>query len=263
MNPAGGLLAGKAAVVYGAGGSVGGAVARAFAAEGARVYLAGRTLDKLEAVAADIRAGGGEAEPGVADALDPASVEAHLDGLQDRAGRLDVTFNAVWIRGDLQGRPLVEMPVEDFTTPVLVGARTHFITATAAARRMLPQGSGVILTLSTSAAALSGRDRRYHRTGGFAAACAAIETFTLGLAAELGPRGIRVLALRSEALPETWGENGADPTFGPRVHMSGGTVLDRLPTLRELGITAAWLASDQASLMSGIVANATLGSTNG
>ncbi|MCA1570388.1 MAG: SDR family NAD(P)-dependent oxidoreductase, partial [Chloroflexi bacterium] len=110
------LLENKNAVVYGAGGSVGGAVARAFAREGAKVFLTGRTRDRLEAVAEEIAAAGGEAEVAEVDALDRNVIEAHAASVAE-AGGIDVSFNAIWIRGDLQGTPLLEMSVDDYTTP--------------------------------------------------------------------------------------------------------------------------------------------------
>lgn len=250
------LLKDKIAVVYGGGGDLGGAVARAFATAGATVFLAGRTLSKLEVVAGEIRAAGGRAEVGTVDALDADAVEAHLNAVVAQAGRIDISFNAVWIRGDLQGTPLLEMTDENFTLPILTGAKTHFITATAAARHMVQQRAGVILTLSSSSAALSGRDRRFHLTGGFSTACATIEAFTRSLAGEVGTRGVRVLCLRPDAIPESWREDA--PVV--REYMENGTVLGRLPKLSELGGAAVLAASDLASAMTGTVVNLTCGS---
>jgi 3-oxoacyl-[acyl-carrier protein] reductase len=250
------LLEDKNAVIYGAGGHIGSRVAHAFASEGAKVFLAGLTLAKLEALAEEIVAAGGTAEAAQVDALDPQAIEQHLDAVVKKAGRIDVSFNAVWIRGDLQGTPLIDMQWEDFTTPVLTGVKTHFLTATAAARHMVRQKSGVILTLSSSAAALPGRDRRFHLTGGFSTACAAIEGLTRSLAGELGPQGVRVVCLRPDALPETWAGNHAEV----RTYMENGTALGRLPTLDEVANAAVLMASDQASAMTGTIANLTCGS---
>lgn len=259
------LLQGKTAVVYGAGGHVGGAVARAFAHEGASVHLAGRTLATLEAVAGEIRAAGGVAEAAQVDALDKEAVERHLAVMADRAGRIDVSFNAVWIRGDLQGTPLLELSAEDFTTPVLTAVRTHFLTATAAARRMVAQGAGVVLTLSSSSSALSGRDRRFHKTGGFSTACAAVEAFSRSLAGEVGPRGVRVVCLRPDALPESWGEHeevesGNRPKGEVWRYMEDGTALGRLPTLAQVADAAVFAASDRAGALTGTVLNLSCGS---
>jgi NAD(P)-dependent dehydrogenase (short-subunit alcohol dehydrogenase family) len=256
------LLKGKNAVIYGASGHIGSAVARAFGREGAKVFLAGRTLSKLEAVAEEISAAGGTAEAAQVDALDPQAIEAHLDAIVKKAGRIDISFNAISIRGDLQGTPLIRMPWEDFTTPVQTGVKTHFLTATAAARHMLPKKSGVILTLSSSSSVLSGRDRRFHLTGGFSTACAAIEALTRSLAGELGPQGIRVVCLRPDAIPETWtglaDVDSRDNEF--KTYMENGTVLGRLPKLDEVANAAVFMASDRASAMTGTVANLSCGS---
>jgi 3-oxoacyl-[acyl-carrier protein] reductase len=183
------LLENKVAVIYGAGGAIGGTVARDFVHEGAKVFLAGRTLEKLDAVATEISAAGGAAETARVVALDEQAVQQHVDAVVEKAGGIDISFNAIWIRGDLQGTPLIEMPVEDFTLPTMTGITTHFLTATAAARQMIKKGSGVILTLSSSSAALSGRDRRFHLTGGFSTACAAVEGLSRSLAGGSGRTG--------------------------------------------------------------------------
>jgi NAD(P)-dependent dehydrogenase (short-subunit alcohol dehydrogenase family) len=165
------LLQDKNAVIYGAGGAIGGAVARAFAREGARVFLAGRTVARLDEVAEEIRSAGGLAETARVDALDEQAVEKHIGGVVEQAGSIDVSFNAISIR-DVQLTPLVEMSREDFMSPIVTGTTTHLLTARVAARRMAERGSGVILTLSASAV------RAYVPgvyVGGFGVACAAIE----------------------------------------------------------------------------------------
>jgi 3-oxoacyl-[acyl-carrier protein] reductase len=250
------LLKDKNAVIYGAGGHIGGAVAQAFAREGANLFLAGRTEAELEAVAEKIAGAGGAAEVALVDALDPQAIEMHLDAIVQKAGSIDISFNAIWIRGDLQGTPLLQMAHEDFTLPILTGAKTHFLTATTAARHMVQKRSGVILTLSASSSVLSGRDRRYHLTGGFATACATIEAFSHSLAGELGPQGIRVVCLRSDAIPETWPADHIES----RTYMENGTVLGRLPTLDEVANAAVFVASDRASAMTGTTVNLTCGS---
>jgi 3-oxoacyl-[acyl-carrier protein] reductase len=114
------LLEGRNAVIYGGGGAIGGAVARAFAREGARVFLAGRTLAGLEAVAADIRDAGGTADTAEVDALDERAVDAHADAVASRAGGIDVCMNVI-SHGDVQGTPFVEMAVEDYLRPASAG----------------------------------------------------------------------------------------------------------------------------------------------
>lgn len=243
------LLNDKIAVVYGGGGSMGGAVARAFAGEGARVFLAGRTLAKLEAVAGEIAAAGGSAEAAQVDAHDPRAVDDHLAAAVATAGRIDISFNAVGMEA-IQGVPLVDMALDDFLIPIVAAARSNFLTATAAARRMTRQGAGVIVMLSSSAARESGP-----LMGGFSLACAAIECLSRTLAGEVGRQGVRVVALRPNFTPETTPEvRTSDIQF-----LIDGTALGRLPLLAEVAGTAAFLASDRAGAMAGAVANLTCG----
>jgi 3-oxoacyl-[acyl-carrier protein] reductase len=135
------LLEDKNAVIYRAGGSTGRAVARAFAREGAKVHLAGRTLESLEEVAQEIRSAEGVAETAQVDAMDEWAVEEHADAVAASAGGIDVSFNLISY-GDVQGTPLAEMPLEDFERPVMSAVKTQFLTSRAAARHMISQGSG-------------------------------------------------------------------------------------------------------------------------
>src|SRR5215207_3462545 len=102
------LLEDRNAIVYGGGGSVGGAVARAFAREGAKVFLAGRTLATLDEVAQEIRSAGGVAETAQVDALDEQAVDEHADAVAEKAGGIDISFNLISYE-DVQGTPLAEM----------------------------------------------------------------------------------------------------------------------------------------------------------
>jgi NAD(P)-dependent dehydrogenase (short-subunit alcohol dehydrogenase family) len=134
------LLENKNAVIYGGGGAIGGAVARAFAREGAKVFLAGRTLAKLDAVAEEITAAGGEAETAKVDALDEQSVEKHITEVAKEAGGIDICFNAIGME-DVQGTSLIEMSLEDFTRPITIATRTQFLAAKAVAPHMIKKGS--------------------------------------------------------------------------------------------------------------------------
>ena len=194
------LLEDKSAVIYGGGGKVGAAVARAFAREGARVSLAGRTLEGLEEVAEEIRSAGGAAETAQVDALDERAVDEHADALTERAGSIDISINLISY-ADLQGTPLAEMPLEDFERPVVTAVRTQFLSSRAAARHMVRQGWGVILTFGGA----GGRDPIRHYAsggfqvylGGFQVALGAIDVLRRQLVVELGPHGIRVVTLQS------------------------------------------------------------------
>jgi 3-oxoacyl-[acyl-carrier protein] reductase len=275
------LLENKNAVIYGGGGLMGGAAARAFAREGARVFLAGRTLATLDAVAEQIAAAGGVAETAQVDALDEAAVEAHADAVVDRAGRIDVSFNAIGIRGELQGIPLVDVSQEEYATPIAVGTTAHFLTARAAARRMVGQRSGVILLLTATATFNKAALRTPIPMGGFGVACAAIEGLTRTLAGELGPHGIRVACLRSEGVleliesledpePERYEEvrriGASSPDAEPqaandalRALVEGETLLRRMPRVAEVADVAALMASDHASALTGTIVNVSCG----
>lgn len=256
------LLENKVAVIYGGGGAVGGTVARAFAREGARVFLAGRTLATLKAVADDISAAGGDAECAEVDALDGRSVASHAAEVVASAGSLDISFNAIDI-GGAQGAPLLEMAQEDFSLPIVTAVRTQFLTATVAARHMEKAGSGVILAITAGV----GHDP-VPKVGGFGVACAAIEGICRHLAVELGPKGIRVVCLRSAGSPDA---PGVDEAF--RIHAESAgisreafeaslaerTSLQRLPLLHEVADAAVILASDRASAITGTTANVTCG----
>jgi NAD(P)-dependent dehydrogenase (short-subunit alcohol dehydrogenase family) len=253
------LLEGKNAVIYGAGGSIGGAVARAFAREGARVFLTGRSREKLDKVGDDIRCAGGAAETAQVDALDEQAVEKHVGEVVEQAGSIDVSFNAISIQ-DVQLIPLVDMSREDFASPIVIGTTAHLLTARAAARRMAERGSGVILTLSASAVRAYVPDVYM---GGFGIACAAIEALTKQFAAEFGPHGIRAVCLRSEGIPESWEsvstEDWSAPTEEIEAQIKARSLLGRVTTLADVGNAAAFLASDRAGATTGTVFNLTSG----
>lgn len=262
------LLQNKRAIVYGGGGAIGGAVARVFAREGARVFLAGRTAGKLDAVVREIEGAGGRAEAQVLDALDEQAVERHAQEIAERAGGIDIALNAVGI-AHVQGTPLAELSYEEYAQPLVGYTRTNFLTARSVAKYMVRQGGGVLLTLSTPGSRMAG--------GGFlgyGAACAAIEAFTRHLAGELGPAGVRTVCLRSDAIPEAL-ERGShtSETFHKWAAAAGvpvaellaqaareRTLLGRFPRLADVAEAAAFLASDRAGASTASIANLSCGS---
>jgi NAD(P)-dependent dehydrogenase (short-subunit alcohol dehydrogenase family) len=259
------LLRDKVAVVYGAGGAIGGAVARAFASEGAAVFLTGRSLAPVDVVAKSIVAAGGSAAAADVDALDQRAVDGHLQSVIETVGRVDISFNAVGIPdAKILGVPLVELDVEQFSLPIAAYTTSYFLTARAAARYMIPNRSGVITRITTL----------HSRTGiplvgGYGPAMAAMEALTRDLSAELAPHGIRVVGLRPQAMPET---DTIMEAFRPRAAASGVTWEQwqkmvasrthgkRLMTLAELADVAVLVASDKASGMTGTTVNLTMGS---
>jgi 3-oxoacyl-[acyl-carrier protein] reductase len=253
------LLESKNAVIYGGGGQVGGAVAGAFAREGAKVFLAGRTLEPLEAVAGEIRSAGGAAETAEVDALDERAVNSFVDAVAESAGGVDVSFDLISY-GDVQGTPLAEMRLEDFESPVVNAVRTQFLTARAAARHMIRRGSGVILTFGGA----GGRDPIRDYTsggfqvylGGFQVAMGAIDVLRRQLAVELGPHGIRVVTLQTSGVPETTREDWREAITQSFLDTS---MLKRVETLEDVGNVAAFAASDLARTMTATSINITAG----
>jgi NAD(P)-dependent dehydrogenase (short-subunit alcohol dehydrogenase family) len=254
------LLQDKTAIIYGAGGGLGSAVSRTFAEEGATVFLAGRRRGSLEAVATAIAENGGTAHVAVVDALDEAVVEEHAASVAEQAGRIDVSFNLIG-HGDVQGTSLIDMRTEDLTGAAVTSLTSNFLTARAAARRMVEQGSGVILSLSSASGSQSAAAPGMGSTG---PADAATDAFYRYLAAEVGPSGVRVVTIYTAGVAETLNDarmQEVNPAASAAMveALTGMTMLKRLPKLREVCDTAAFLASDRASGMTATIANVTCG----
>ena len=246
------LLEGKNAVIYGAGGSIGGAVARAFAREGASVFLVGGTREKLDNVAEEIRSAGGVVDTAQVDALDEQAVDRYVDAVAEKAGGIDISFNVISV-GDVQGTPLAEMPLEDFERPVVTAVRTQFLTSRAAARHMIRQGAGVILFFGGDGDPLPD-----YYLGGFQVALTAIESLRRNLASELGPHGIRVVTLQTGGVPESIPESFAGREAITE-EIVGQTMLKRAATLDDVGNVAAFAASEQARTMTATALNISCG----
>ncbi|WP_163506605.1 SDR family NAD(P)-dependent oxidoreductase [Fodinicola acaciae] len=261
------LLKDKNAVIYGGGGAIGGAVARVFAREGARVFIAGRTQPKLDAVAHEVAATGGKIETAQVDALDQEAVEKHADAVAETAGGIDIALNAVSVMHD-QGTTLADLSLAEFMRPVDGFLRTLFITSKAVARHMGGTRPGVILTLSEPGAKLA-----IGGILGHSVSAAGKEAFSRVLAAELAPDNIRVVCIRPHAIADAPAAGSyTKDLFRPSAAAAGlsvddmlsgglaqGTLLKRLPTLSETAETAAFLASDRAGAMTGTVANLSAG----
>jgi NAD(P)-dependent dehydrogenase (short-subunit alcohol dehydrogenase family) len=259
------LLKGKYAVVFGAGGSVGAAVAKEFAAEGAEVFLAGRSKSSVAAVTEQITKSGGSAHTHVVDALDEVAVNAYVDSIVKQAGRIDILFNAV---GPLaaeygNGKHAVDLPVDEFMVPLTTIVKTHFITSRAAARHMLKQHSGVIIFLTGSPA-------RGHVQGATAIGTAfgGIESLTENLAVELSPAGVRVVCLRTTANMDSRTIQQTMEMLASKTNMTRQQMMATMANLNFLKVPAStsdtakaavFLASDRARLMTGTVVNSTAG----
>jgi 3-oxoacyl-[acyl-carrier protein] reductase len=244
------LLENKVAVIYGAGGSIGGAVAHAFAREGARVFLAGRTQASLDEVADEIRSNGGEADTAIVDALDEQAVDKFVDGIVKQAGHIDISFNLISY-GDVQ-ELLLKISVEDFLQPIMNAMRTHFLTTRAAVRHMAKGGSGVILHFG------GGGPQTLPGLGGFKIALDAIEGLRRQWALEFGKQGIRVITIKTGGITDSIPEDflGRDEIVAG---IQQAALLNRTATLADVGNVAAFVASDQARTMTSTEINISCG----
>jgi NAD(P)-dependent dehydrogenase (short-subunit alcohol dehydrogenase family) len=256
------LLDGKIAVIYGAAGGVGAAVAKAFAREGATVFLTGRTENTLNPIAREISSAGGTADVSKVDALSPESVEAHLHRVVTKAGKLDVSFNLIGTSVAI-GSKLTELSDQRFADAAFNKVRSYFITMTSAARIMEKQGSGVILGLTAPNARLPRPNM-----GGFSVQGAAIEALCRQLAFEVGPRGVRVVCLRTGGTPDnpvlqavfTHLAKLRGTTFQAIADSEAqNTALKRAPLLPEVANAAVLIASDYASAVTATTVNASSG----
>ena len=256
------LLKDKTAIVYGGSGAVGGAVASAYAREGAHVFLAARNRAGLEAVAGEIKAAGGRAEIATLDAMDRASIDAHLADVAAKAGPVKLMFNGVsW--DDTQGELLADMPFDRMLAPIRSSMTTWFHTGTAIARHMGENGGGVIVGITANVARWP-----VANIGGFGITCAAVEHFLRQLGIENGPQGVRCCWVRSPGSPDAPGvreawmlrANEMGVSF-EEVHreFAKDTPLRKVTALAQVADAAVLLSSDLAAGMTATLANATGG----
>jgi NAD(P)-dependent dehydrogenase (short-subunit alcohol dehydrogenase family) len=262
------MLNDKIAVIYGGGGALGSTAARVFAREGARVFLVDRSQEKLDRVAAEIAASGGEVETAVVDIFDQQAVDQHAGAVATRAGGIDISFNAVSVIHD-QGTQLADLSWEEFIRPVDGFLKAQFNTSKAVAKHMGGERPGVIINMSEPGTKLA-----IGGILGHAVSSAGKETFTRILAAELGPKNIRVVGIRPHAMVDAPAAGSfTNKVFEPMATaadlsiegfmeaMAQGTMIKHLPTLAEVAETAAFLASDRARSMTATVVNLTGGAT--
>jgi 3-oxoacyl-[acyl-carrier protein] reductase len=259
------VLNGKHAVVFGAGGSMGIAVAKEFAAEGAEVFLSGRTKSKVEAVAKEIVDKGGRAHATAVDTLDDAAVNEYVDGIVKQMAKIDIVLD---LAGPLakeygNGKMAVDLPVEEFIVPLATMVRSRFITARAAARHMIKAHSGVIILVTGSPA-------RPHVPGATAigAAFAAMENLAANLAFEVSPFGVRVVCLRTLANIDSRSIQDTMDFLAGQLNITKDQTMAQIAqsnflkvpaTVQDTANAAVLIASDRARMLTGTVINATAG----
>jgi 3-oxoacyl-[acyl-carrier protein] reductase len=254
------MLNNKNAIIYGAGGSLGSEVAKAFANAGAKVFLTGRNLNSLKKVAEQIHASGGLAEADEVDASDQAAIHAHINKVVQRAGTVDISFNLTGTEV-VQNIPLIDISVNDFMQPITISMQTRFLTAVAAAKVMMKQKSGVILSLTATPGGIG-----YPYTGGFAPTCCAIESLSRNLASELGVYGIRVVNIRSGGSPDSKVFKEALTNYPDMMEpvlqkMKDDTMLKKLPPMEDITNVAVFLASGLSGSITGVTVDVTAGTT--
>jgi 3-oxoacyl-[acyl-carrier protein] reductase len=254
----------RIAILFGAGGEVGAQVADEFARQGARVFLSGRTVDRVQAVADAIADDRAVADVAELDALDDAAVDAYLGRVVAGEGRIDIVFNAMGPQASEydNATSTMDLPVEKFMLPISTIVASQFITARAAARHMAGRGSGVVVFLSGTPS------RGAANTSAIGAAFGALESLTRSLAVDLGPHGVRVVCVRTMGMAETrvmqqTYELGGKTVGAPKEKMeeivTTKAVLGRSPTLDDTAKLISFLASDDARAITGAIVNSSCG----
>jgi NAD(P)-dependent dehydrogenase (short-subunit alcohol dehydrogenase family) len=249
----------RVAVVTGATGVLGGAIAHGLAAAGARVAIVGRRAERAAEVATSIRAQGGQALALPADVLEPAQLERARTTLLDEWGRVDILVNAAGgntpeatVVGERTFFNLSREAIDDMLDLNLVGS---ILPSQVFGETMAGQGRGSIVNISSMAAA-----RPLTRVIGYAAAKAAIDNFTRWLAVELclkyGP-GLRVNAIAPGFFVGEQNRSfllNSDNSYTPRgQQIISHTPMGRFGEPEELIGAAVWLCSDAARFVTGIV----------
>jgi NAD(P)-dependent dehydrogenase (short-subunit alcohol dehydrogenase family) len=241
-------LDGKVALVTGAGRGLGRGIAIALAGAGAELLLNSRSPQELDAVAAEIAAGGGRATPLAFDVTDDAAMRAGFGRIAKEFGRLDILVNNAGVN---RPQPFLEVDEETLDRLIDLNIRALFRCAQAGARLMVaPQGTnnrgGVIINMSSQMGHVgSERDRTV-----YVMTKHAVEGLTKAMAAELGPKGVRVASIAPTFIETPL----TKPFFDdPQTRK---WILDRIPrgragTIEEVANAVVFLASPAAGLVTG------------
>ncbi|MFI2609929.1 SDR family NAD(P)-dependent oxidoreductase [Kitasatospora sp. NPDC018619] len=244
---AGGLLAGKVALITGAGRGIGAAAARLFAREGARVLLVARTQDQLKAVTEEVRAAGGTAEYAVCDLADGASVRAAVDRAVDLYGRLDVAFNNA--ATSMPPAPVDHVSEADLDHLYAVNLKGPWLAMSAeVAAIRATAGTGAIVN-NSSVGSLMGNPA----LPAYGAMKRAVNSLTESAAITYGPEGIRVNAIAPGTTLTEMVRAWNDHSPGVIDQLNARTPLRRAADPAEIAQAAAWLLSDRASYVTGAV----------
>jgi len=259
----------KVGVIFAASGEIAGAVAKSFAQHGAKVYVTGKNLAAVKALAEEIKAGGGRAEAGKVDAMNEAEIDNYLQKVVAENGKLDMVFNGIgsYYKDAGSGTPTLMATFEQFLNPLQRICGSQFLTSRVAAKYMIQSGSeGTILLLTASMSKMKAPNM-----AGFGSACAAVEGLTRIMAAEFGKNGIKAICICSAALMETRKISGMISDFSEHLGISKEEmtsqyrrfdILKSGPTLKQLGETAAFLVSENGVVFNSHIVDVDCGKLN-
>ena len=243
----------KVVIVTGAGSGIGAATARRFAAEGARVVLAGRTRTKLEATAKDLRPSHVLFQE--ADVSSKVSANLMVNAAIERFGRLDVLVNNA---GIATMGPITEVSDDAWRSTMATNVDGVFYGCRAAVQHLLATKGCIVNVSSVSGLGGDWNLSAYNATKG------AVTNLTRSLALELGDQGVRVNAVNpsltsTEMTRDLEGSNALMKKFMERIPMGRGARPE------EVAAVIAFLASDDASFVSGVnlPVDGGLGASNG
>ncbi|HWZ35248.1 MAG TPA: SDR family oxidoreductase, partial [Mucilaginibacter sp.] len=218
---------------------------------GAKVYVTARNLSAVKTLAEEIKANGGHAEAVKVDALNETEIDNFLKKVVSDNGKLDVVFNGIGVDySEMGGRPPTTVATfEQFMAPMEKICGSQFLTSRVAVKYMIQTHSEGTILLFTAALSRS----KLPNLAGITAASAAVEGMTRVMAAEWGEHGIKVICICAGAIMETkrisgWIDAAAKqygiPPEQIAMQYKAFDILKTSPTLRQIGETAAFLASE-------------------
>ena len=238
-------LANKISIITGAGSGIGRASAVRFAAEGATVIVNDINGPGADETVQMITEAGGRAVSHPADVTDPSQVDALVARAVRDYDRLDIMFNNA---GGARPEPTAEMSVESYKQVVALNLDGVFFGTQAALRVMVPRRSGCIL-MTTSGAGLGA----VHHLAAYGVAKAGVVNLGKSVAAEYGRHGIRANVISPGPMGSPGFLSWLDTIDGGRERFEAEVPVRRLGTPEDIAHTAVFLASDEASFVSGIV----------
>jgi NAD(P)-dependent dehydrogenase (short-subunit alcohol dehydrogenase family) len=247
-----GRFAGQVVLVTGGNAGIGEATARAFAMEGARVAFNGRREALGREVERSISERGGQALYVRSDVRDEAQMKAFADAVLARWGRIDIAFNNAGIAVP-RPLPLHEQPLQVWEDIYATNVRGVFLSMKVEIPPMLKQGSGVIINMASVGAYLG-----YPTIGPYGSSKAAVVQMTRHAAREYGSRNIRVVSISpggvdTDMRRKALSDQGRDPQSPPP------NIPQRITTVEEMARTVMFLASDEASAITGTDIDVTAG----